>query len=113
MFRFFFFFMVICLSVLHHGRRQALGVLDVDGLHVRVQLLLGALLVVSLAADAHSQAEGDALDSGFPDLLVQLGVEADILGALQKKIPSCLVTRLLLQTLCGRKEGRKEGGYLP
>jgi hypothetical protein len=71
------------LRILHDGRRQTLGVLDVDGLHVRVQLLLGALLVVTLAADAHTQTEGNTLDTGFPDLLVQLGVEADVLGALK------------------------------
>jgi hypothetical protein len=61
---------------------QTLGVLDVDGLDVRVQLLLGALLVVTLTADADTEAERNALDAGFPDLLVQLGVKADILGAL-------------------------------
>lgn len=61
---------------------QTLGVLDVDGLDVGVESLLGALLVVTLAGDADTEAEGNALDTGFPDLLVQLGVEADILGAL-------------------------------
>lgn len=60
---------------------QTLGVLDVDGLDVGVESLLGALLVVTLAGDADTEAEGNALDTGFPDLLVQLGVEADILGA--------------------------------
>lgn len=61
---------------------QTLGVLDVDGLDERVQALLGVLLVVTLARDAHAQTEGNALDAGFPDLLVELGVEADVLGAL-------------------------------
>jgi hypothetical protein len=61
---------------------QTLGVLDVDGLDVGVESLLGALLVVTLAGDADTEAEGNTLDTGFPDLLVQLGVEADILGAL-------------------------------
>jgi hypothetical protein len=68
---------------------QTLGVLDVDSLDVRVQTLHGALLVVTLAGDAHAQTEGNALDAGLPDLLVQLGVEADVLGALhnhKKKI---------------------------
>lgn len=61
---------------------QTLGVLNVDGLNVGVQTLLCTLLVVTLARDTDTQAEGDTLDTGFPDLLVQLGVEADVLGAL-------------------------------
>ena len=69
--------------LVHHGGLEALGLLDVDRLHVRVQLLLGVLLVVTLPRDAHPQTERHALDPGFPDLLVQLGVETDVLGALQ------------------------------
>ena len=61
---------------------QTLGVLDVDGLDVGVQTLLGTLLVVTLAGDADTETERNTLDTGLPDLLVQLGVEADILGAL-------------------------------
>lgn len=68
--------------LVNNGGVQTLGVLDVDGLHVGVQLLLGILLVVTLTRDAHTQTEGDTLDTGFPDLLVQLGVETDVLGAL-------------------------------
>ena len=67
---------------------QTLGVLDVDGLDVGVQLLLGTLLVVTLAGDAHPETERNTLDTGFPDLLVQLGVETDVLGAL-----SCIAKR--------------------
>jgi hypothetical protein len=63
---------------------ETLGVLDVDGLDVGVKLLLGALLVVTLTRDADTEAEGDTLDAGLPDLLVQLGVEADVGGALGK-----------------------------
>ena len=48
-----------------------------------VKLLLGTLLVVTLSRDAHTQPEGNALDAGFPNLLVELRVEADILGALK------------------------------
>lgn len=70
------------LLVVNNGGVQTLGVLDVDGLHVGVQLLLGILLVVTLTRDAHTQTEGNTLDTGFPDLLVQLGVETDVLGAL-------------------------------
>jgi hypothetical protein len=54
---------------------ETLGVLDVDGLDVGVETLLGVLLVVTLAGDADTETEGN-------DLLVQLGVDADILGAL-------------------------------
>lgn len=61
---------------------EALGVLDVDGLDVGVETLGGVLLVVTLAGDADTDTEGNALDTGFPDLLVQLGVDADVLGAL-------------------------------
>lgn len=69
--------------LLDDGRGQALGVLDVDGLDVGVELLLGALLVVTLARDADTEAERNALDTALPDLLVQLGVEADVAGALE------------------------------
>jgi hypothetical protein len=61
---------------------EALGVLDVDGLDVAVQLLLGALLVVTPAGDADAESEGAALDTLLPDLLVQLGVDPDVGGAL-------------------------------
>lgn len=61
---------------------QTLGVLDVDGLDVGVQTLLGTLLVVTLAGDANTETEGDTLDTGLPDLLVEGGVEADVLGTL-------------------------------
>jgi hypothetical protein len=61
---------------------ETLGVLDVDGLDVGVELLLGALLVVTLTGDADAQAEGNTLDAGLPDLLVELGVEADVASAL-------------------------------
>ena len=61
---------------------EALGVLDVDGLHVAVQLLLGALLVVTLTRDADAQPVWNALDALLPDLLVQLWIETDVLGAL-------------------------------
>lgn len=75
------------LSVLDDSGVETLGVLDVDGLDVGVELLLGALLVVTLAGDANAETEGNALDAGFPDLLVKLGVEADVLGALNRQKP--------------------------
>jgi len=70
------------LLIIDNGGLETLGLLDVDGLDVRVELLLGTLLVVTLAGDADTETERNALDTGFPDLLVQLGVEADIGGTL-------------------------------
>ena len=70
------------LLLIDNGGVETLGLLDVDGLDVGVELLLGTLLVVTLAGDADTEAERNALDTGFPDLLVQLGVEADIGGTL-------------------------------
>jgi hypothetical protein len=64
--------------LLDDNGHQALGVLDVDGLDVAVELLLGVLLVVASSADAHTDSVGDTLDTLLPDLLVQLGVDADI-----------------------------------
>lgn len=71
------------LSILDNSGVKTLGILDIDSLNVAVQLLLSTFLVVTLAADADAETEGDALDTGFPDFLVQLGVEADVFGALQ------------------------------
>jgi hypothetical protein len=70
------------LSILDDLGVETLGVLDVDGLDVGVQLLLGALLVVTLTRDADTETERNTLDTGLPDLLVELGVETDVLGAL-------------------------------
>lgn len=70
------------LSVLDNGGLETLGVLDVDGLDVGVELLLGVLLVVTLTGDANAEAERNTLDAALPDLLVELGVEADVTGTL-------------------------------
>lgn len=70
------------MLVLNDGGQETLGVLDVDGLDVGVELLLGTLLVVTLTADADTEAERNALDARLPDLLVQLRVEADVGGTL-------------------------------
>ena len=75
----------IRLCVLDNGGLETLGVLDVDGLDVGVELLLGALLVVTLARDTDAEAERNTLNTTLPDLLVQLGVEADVASALQSK----------------------------
>lgn len=70
------------LRILNNGSLKTLGALDVDSLDVAVQLLLCALLVVTLAGNADTETVWNALDTGFPDLLVQLGVEADVACAL-------------------------------
>lgn len=75
----------IRLCVLNNGGLETLGVLDVDGLDVGVELLLGALLVVTLARDADAKAERNTLNTTLPDLLVQLGVEADVASALDRE----------------------------
>lgn len=72
----------INLLVVDNGGVETLGLLDVNGLDVRVELLLGALLVVTLTRDADTETEGDTLDTALPDLLVELGVKTDVLGAL-------------------------------
>jgi len=72
------------LCVLNNSGLKTLRVLDVDGLDVAVELLLGILLVVTLSRDAHAKSEWNTLDTGLPDLLVQLWVEADILGSLSQ-----------------------------
>jgi hypothetical protein len=63
---------------------ETLGVLHVDSLDVRVELLLSALFVVTLTRNADSKPVRNALDTTFPHLLVELGVETDIDGALQR-----------------------------
>jgi hypothetical protein len=70
------------LFLLNNNGDKTLGVLDVDGLDIAVQLLLRILLVVSAAADAHAESVRNALDALLPHLLVQLGVQADIGGTL-------------------------------
>ena len=75
---------------------ETLGVLDVDGLDVGVETLLSTLLVVTLARDADTDTEGNTLDTGLPDLLVQLGVEADVFCALLLIISICDVAMIVV-----------------
>lgn len=70
------------LSGTYDGGVESLGVLDVDGLNVGKETVLGTLLVVTLTADADTESVRDTLDSLLPDLLVELGVETDVLGSL-------------------------------
>ena len=53
---------------------------DGDVRDVGVQLLLGLLIVVTLAGQADADAVLDGLDTLGPDLLVQAGVDTDIGG---------------------------------
>jgi hypothetical protein len=69
-------------SVLHGNSGQPLRAWYIHRLHIAVQLLLGAFLVVSLSRDPHAQSIGYAFDAGFPDFFVQLRVETDVDGSL-------------------------------
>ena len=77
------------LSILNKSGLETLGGLDIDGLDVGVKLLGGALLVVTLAGDADAESEWASLDTGLPDLLVQLWVDADISGTLFGVLAIC------------------------
>jgi len=69
-------------SILNNNGSQALRILHINRLDVAVKLLLRALLIISLSRYSDSQSVWHALDPGFPDLLIELGVEADVFGAL-------------------------------
>jgi len=73
------------LSILNNNSLETLGALDIHGLDVAVELLLGTLLIVTLAGDADTKTVWHTLNTGLPDLLVELGVEADVAGTLRKK----------------------------
>ena len=62
------------LRILNNNSLKTLCALNVDSLDVAVQLLLGTLLVVTLARDAHANSVRDTLDTRLPDLLVELRV---------------------------------------
>jgi hypothetical protein len=75
--------------LLDNNGRETLGVLDVHGLDVAVQLLLGALLVVTSPGDADAKSVWDTFDTLLPNLLVELGVDTDIGGALNSMSATC------------------------
>jgi len=70
------------LRLLHDRRLQALRVLDIDSLHIAVELLLGVLLVVSSPRDTDPDPVRAALDTRLPNLLVQLRIDSDVGGSL-------------------------------
>jgi len=69
----------------------------------RIKLLLGILIVITLASDADAHAMGDVLNTFSPNLLVEGGIKADIRGAhvLMRKLFDCLYgsRRALLERL--------------
>ena len=70
------------LLLVDDGGLEALSGAEAENGHGKgVELLLGALVVVTLALETHTQTAGEVLDTVLPYLLVELGVEADILGA--------------------------------
>lgn len=71
--------MSLGLGALDRDGVKTLGRLAGDVRDVAVELLLCALLVVSLSCDSESHSVWDVLDSHLPDLLVELWVETDVL----------------------------------
>jgi hypothetical protein len=92
--------------LLNNNGVQALGVLDVDGLHVAVELLLGALLVVTPPGDADAEPVRDALDTLLPDLLVQLGIQTDVRGALDLPLSASILSTICPSTMSKPKQLR-------
>jgi hypothetical protein len=74
------------LSILNKNGLQSLCILDVDRLNVAVQALRCTLLIVTLSRDSDTESEWAALDTSLPDLLVQLGIEANIGSTLDSSI---------------------------
>jgi hypothetical protein len=70
--------------VLDNCGLQTLRALDIHSLDVAVQLLLGTLFVITLSRNANAKSVWDAFDAGFPDFLIELGVETDVGCALWK-----------------------------
>lgn len=65
---------------------KTLRVLHVDRLDVAVQLLGSTLLIVASPGDADAETVRNTLDTALPDLLVQLGVDTDVFGALDGEL---------------------------
>jgi len=96
----------LLLVLLNLNGLETLGVLDVDGLDVAVKALLGTLLVVTATRDADAEAERNTADTVLPDLGVEQGVKADILGSLcsgRRKT----ATRSVSDTHCGARRIRQ------
>ena len=85
---------------------------NLNVLNVRVQLLLGLLVVVALACEAHADPVRDVPDPLGPYRLVEGGVHADVLGAhdLGRELPDLRdrARGLLLEGAVGK--GVRAGG---
>lgn len=68
------------LFVIDNSGLQTLEGGDGDERDIRVELLLGILIIVTLAGNADTDAVGNLLDTVGPDSLVQGGVKTDING---------------------------------
>jgi hypothetical protein len=68
------------LFVIDNSGLQAHEGGDGDVRDIRVKLLLGILIIVTLAGNADTDAVGNLLDTVGPDSLVQGGVKTDISG---------------------------------
>lgn len=70
------------LLLVDDGGLETLGGAETkNGDGVGVKLLLGTLVVVTLALETHTQSAREVLDTVLPHLLVELGVQTDVLGA--------------------------------
>ena len=70
------------LLLVNDGGLETLGGAEAEnGDGIGVKLLLGSLVVVTLALKTHTKTAGEVLDTVLPYLLVELGVETDVLGA--------------------------------
>ena len=74
------------LCILNHSSLETLRILNIHRLDVTVQLLLRALLVVTLSRDSDAKSVRNTLDTSLPDLLVQLGIKTNI-GCALDRIP--------------------------
>lgn len=98
------------LIILNNLGSQTLETLcrDLSNCDQRVELLLGVLLIVSLASDSNTDSPWDTPDTIGPDGLVKLHVDAYIRCAhgLLCKLPDLLdgIRRLLLEGAVYQKE---------
>lgn len=100
------------LSILDNSRLQTLGILHIHRLNIGIQLLLGTLLIIPLPRDAHPYPERHAFDTILPDFLVQLRVEANVVGALDCPVSASLFLHTIPLPLHqdGETGGKDRGG---
>lgn len=71
----------LSFGAFYSGGLKSLSRLTGDVRDVAVQLLLSSLLIITLSCDSQSHSVRNSLNTHSPDFLVQLRVEADVLGA--------------------------------